>query len=219
MGKTKLAILISSIAIIVLVVASVTAYAFWGGNPSLTIPDENSANIDNTTNVTYKYMVFAPNGTYTKDYRLFFDEDTQKFKLYEISTDGSSKGLSSDIITYTNVALIGYIGSLGEYEKAIIPESITVGDSSFSVTKINLYMTEYDDLKNITKVSVPSAVTSIEGASFSGCGNLSEVYFENETSLPTISKWSFIGVNGSIKYYQKSGDTYTELGGISKLEE
>ncbi len=219
MGKTKLAILISSIAIIVLVVASVTAYAFWGGNPSLTIPDENGANIDNKTNATYKYMVFAPNGEYTKDYRLFFDEDTQKFKLYEMSSDGSTKSLSSDTITYTNVALIGYIGTLGEYEKAVIPESIQIGQNSISVTKISLLMTDYDDLKNITKVSVPNSVTSIEGASFSGCGNLSEVYFENETTLPTIYKWCFIGISGNIKYYQKSGDTYTLLGGINKVEE
>ena len=113
--------------------------------------------------------------------------------------------VNSNVANIT-LKVVGYIGTLGQFEDLVIPSSISWNSNTLSVTTVDLKMTEYaEPLNLITSVVIPASVTRIDGASFSNANNLSKVYFNN-TTVPTIGAHCFRGISPT--YYKKSGETY-----------
>ena len=116
------------------------------------------------------------------------------------------------------VKVIGYIGSLGQYEDLIIPTSITWNGSTYPVNAIEIKMSEYKEpMDLLTGVEIPSSIHVIKGASFSGAGNLVRVTFKgiNTTTITTasgfIEEYCFRGMNSGIHYYNATGETITNI--------
>ena len=214
--STKALVLTISLVVALVIVATSFTLAFWGGNPSV---EDNTAVIDGSVNSTYKYLVFAPNDSvYSEDYKLRWDDTTQKFKLYEYDDDtydyDSQGSLIGNAVTITSVRVIGYTGTQGEYENLIIPSTINYGNSQITVNKIQLDMQIYDALKLIKTVQIPLSVTNIEGNSFSGLENLSKVVFLGRANQGTlqISENAFIGTNAT--FYFKASSSGVESSGV-----
>jgi len=225
-ASMKLIIVIVSIIAVISIAVGVT-YAYWSGAPTLDITDSDSTEVDNSENATTKYLVFAPiptTGTYSDDYCFEYTDANGWVLKEEYGTDyvleggfhnaGSRNAASSSAITEVNgnisgVKVIGYIGTLGEFEDLIIPNTISWNGSTRSVTQIDLKMSEYNEpMQLITSVVIPASVTAINGVSFSGSNNLVNVYFNNVTKPATISQYAFVGMKSGITYYVKSGDDY-----------
>ena len=216
-AQTKLIVLILMIALVAIVIASTFTLAYWSGGASVPIADTDAVDVDNSENATTKYLIFAPINSYATDYCFEYTDASGWLLKYEYGADyilegGSNKAGSraaasaSDISavssTITGVKVIGYIGTLGQYEDLIIPSTISWNSQTLNVTKIELNMMEYEEPLNlITSVVIPSSVTSIDGVSFTNANNLSKVYFNN-TTLPTISQYAFRGT--STTYYKKN---------------
>ncbi len=220
-AQTKLIVLIVMIALIAIIIASTFTLAYWSGGASVPVAGTDAVDVDNSENATTKYLVFAPLNSYSTNY-CFEYTDVSGWRLkYEYGEDyileggsnkaGSRAAASASEITAVSsniigVKVIGYIGTLGQYEDLIIPSSISWNSQTLNVTKIDLKMTEYaESLNLITSVVIPSSITSVDGVSFSNANNLSKVYFNN-TTLPTIGSYAFRGISAT--YYKKSGDDY-----------
>ena len=229
-GTIRLLILILLIVAIIAIAAGSFALAYWSGSPSQDIVDSDVITVDDDINATTKYLVFKPIGSYSDDY-CFEYTDTYGWRLkyeygdeYEFeggSTPAGSRyvvatsSILSEISTNcTAVSVIGYIGTLGQFEDLVIPSTITWFTNNTSgttktlnVTTIDLKTPEYEDSLNlITSVVIPSSVTAINGVSFSGAGNLAKVYFDSTVLPATIGANCFRGINAT--YYKKSSGEY-----------
>lgn len=191
--STKLLIVYSlTIAIIVIAVTS-TAVAFWGGNPSINIEGQDSPVIT-VSNTTYKYMIFQAN--YSEgNYYLKYSSENNAFIGFQLYSDEVVPTVDST--SFTSVSLIGYTGSMGEYEDLVVPASINWYISgttkNLSVTIINIKSAEYMESFSLIKSAViPSSVSEILGTSFSGCPQLETVYIDSET-VPKVTTNALIG--------------------------
>ena len=271
----KALVLILMIVLIVAVITSTFARAYWTGGANTSIMGNDSTIVDNSENATSKYLIYVPvcsttayegvgylaegaynsgtyytrsgtegNYTYTQansyssstfyyvatklieeDKFCFEYTDANGWVLkyqYQINDyileGGSNKAgsrasasaadislLTTNIVNVT-LKVVGYIGTLGQFEDLVIPSSISWNSQTLNVTTIDLKMTEYaESLNLITSVVIPSSVTSVQGVSFSNANNLTKVYFNN-TSVPTIGTYCFRGISPT--YYKKSGDNY-----------
>ncbi len=225
----KIVIFISLFAIIIAIGAGSFALAYWSGSPEQVIAGEDAVQVDNSENATTKYLIFAPIDDLSDDYCFEYSDANGWVLKFEYGADyvingganqaGSRASAEASIssadktaIKSTGIKVIGYIGTLGQFENLVIPNSISWDSSTITVSKIEIKMTEYkESMDLITGVVIPSGFNSsngeIAGASFSGAGNLVNVYFDSET-LPTISTYAFRGMNSGIHYYKKSGDNY-----------
>ena len=224
----KILILIMAIAIILVVGAGSFALAYWSASPQVIVDGGSSTEVDNSENATTKYLIFKPIGNFDDDYCFEYSDTTGWTLKYEYGDDyilngganaaGSRVALDEEdetegaimdaiqtALTAPNnkVKVIGYIGSLGQYENLVIPSTITWGELTLNVTEVDIKMTEYEEPMNlITGVEIPSSITAISGASFSGAYNLIKVYFKG--TLPTIGTYCFRGMNSSIVYYDST---------------
>ena len=222
---TKLLILILALAVIIAIGAGSFALAYWSGSPELDIEQDDSATIDNDDDATFKYLIFAPISDLTTDYCFEYTDATGWVLKYEYGNDyvinggahkagarveASASAADKTAIKTNGVRVIGYIGTLGQYEDLIIPSTISWDGANVEVKKINIKMTEYkESMDLITGVIIPSSITHIDGASFSGAGNLIKVKFLG--TLPVISSYAFVGMNANIHYYDS---TNTEINNI-----
>ena len=248
-APTKSLIFIIFIAVITIIAASSFAFAYWSGSPEQEISGDSAATVDNDYDehyVTTKYLVFEPIGTTVEADKYCFeytDENGWVLK-YQYGSDyilegGAHNAGSRDAVSdnsektalasaMTAVKVIGYIGTLGQFEDLIIPHYIEWNSTTVPVTKIDIKMTEYkESMDLITGVIIPGAetidevaytgVTQIIGVSFSGAGNLVKVEFKgiNTTTIAASSGFigdlCFRGMNSNIVYKNSAGATITNI--------
>ena len=232
----KLIILLVSIVAIIAIGAGSFALAYWSGSPIQEISGSDAATVDNSENATTKYLIFAPLDTFDDDYCFEYVDGTGWVLKYEYGDDyvingganqaGSRAALDAEdedeaaiideiedalsVVNHNKVKVVGYIGTLGQFENLVIPSSITWGSLTLDVTKIDIKMTEYkESMDLITGVEIPSSVTSIDGASFSGAGNLTKVYFNNTAIPASISNYAFVGLSATYYIKNNSGEYVT----------
>ena len=228
-APTKIIILFVFIVLIIAIGASSFALAYWAGAPQLDLKGNDATTVNNDINATSKYLVLAPNGTYDDDYCFEYTDEYGWVLKYEYGSDyvlngGAHKAGSRNAVDGTTqagaaiftavatgvasngVKVIGYTGTLGQYEDLIILDSISWnGNNNIEVNKIDIKMTEYKETMDLlTGVEIPSTIDSIDGSSFSGAGNLVKVTFKG--SLPTIGTYCFRGMKSGITYYDNSGE-------------
>jgi hypothetical protein len=113
---------------------------------------------------------------------------------------------NSDNFTYQinngTVTITGYTGSLGTIE---IPGTINVGSTdlpeNLPVTTIGDNAFQY---YNLTNVTIPGSVTSIDNWAFAYCYSLIGVYFKGNApyeSGPNIGYQTFVGDTNATAYY------------------
>ena len=73
----------------------------------------------------------------------------------------------------------------------VIPETVTYGGKTYSVTSIE---SAFDGCSGLTSVTIPTRVTSIGNSAFSGCSGLTSVTIPN--SVTSIGKNAFYGCSG-----------------------
>ena len=223
MSRRAVRVLILMILIVAIVAIAVGSFAlaYWSGSPSQDIAETDVVVVDNSENATTKYLIFEPIGTYSDDYCFEYVDGSGWVLKYEYGDDysheggahdaGSRNAANSSAISEVNtscvaVQVVGYIGTLGQFENVVIPSTISWNNKTLNVTLIDIKMSEYLTPMNlITGVIIPTSITAINGVSFSGANNLSKVYF-NHTTLPTIDSKSFVGISPT--FYKKSGDNY-----------
>ena len=222
----RLLVLILLIVVISAIAVGSFALAYWSGSPTQDIIDGDVAVVDNSENATTKYLIFEPIGVFGDDYCFEYTDLDGWVLKEEYGADyvleggaheaGFRNAADSSAINTVNssctaVRVVGYIGSLGQYENLVIPSSITWKVSAqttktLSVTIIDLKMSEYEASMNlITGVMIPASITAINGSSFTNANNLIKVYFDS-TTLPTIGTYCFRGIAPT--YYKKSGENY-----------
>lgn len=111
-----------------------------------------------------------------------------KYILANIETGSNLEYMTSDRENNT-VSIEGYYGVLPT-ENYVIPATI----KNKTVSSIGSYA--YADNfynKNITTVTIPASVTSIEGGAFYGCTQLENVIFETGSKLTSIGPEAFAG--------------------------
>ena len=131
-----------------------------------------------------------------------------KIIYYNYNSDGSSVSVTyqgTDPYSYSNE----YTGDV------VIPETVTYGGKTYSVTSIGSYAFEYcsgltsvtipnsvtnidnwafDDCSGLTSVTIPNSVTRIGYAAFSGCSSLASVNIGN--SVTSIASCAFCDCSG-----------------------
>ena len=227
----KLIILILAIAFIVAIGAGSFALAYWSGSPELDLSGDDATVVDNDDDATYKYLIFAPIYDFDTEYCFEYVDsaDYNGYRLkYEYGSDyvleggshnaGSRNSAEAEksttykstgktiaaLIKEYGVKVIGYIGTLGQYEDLIIPSTITWdGADDIQVKRIDIKMTEYkESMDLLAGVQIASSIDYIDGVSFTGAGNLIKVKFLGD--LPEISDYAFVGMNANIHYYDST---------------
>ena len=208
-AQAKLLILIIAIAGIVIIAASSFALAYWAGSSEIDINNTDSAEVDNSDNVTSHYLILEPVGANIEENKYCFEYTDSRWVLkYQYGSDytweggsheaGERNAATSDISSVstnmTSVKVIGFIGTLGQYEKVIVPDYINWNSANRNITLINLKMSEYPSINLIKNIEITGNVTEIAGISFAGCTNLENVYFKRN-SYPTIGDGCFAGIN------------------------
>ena len=99
---------------------------------------------------------------------------------YDVEVDGIYYDISETTATVTS----------GEKEYSgdiVIPESITYGNSKYSVTSIGEFAFHY--CYGLTSITIPNSVTSIRKSAFEGCSSLTSVTIPN--SVTSIGEFAF----------------------------
>ena len=102
--------------------------------------------------------------------------------IYYNITDATNKTVK---VTYEGSSYYDYSN---EYTgSVVIPESVTYGGTTYSVTSIGDYA--FYECSGLTSVTIPNSVTSIGNYAFSGCSGLTSVVFnaENCTTMGSSS--------------------------------
>ena len=94
-------------------------------------------------------------------------------EMYNVEIDGIYYNLSGNEaeVTRQGINIASYSGVIN------IPESITFGNNTYNVTRIDSYA--FNKCTGLTSVFIPNSVLIIEEYAFSGCTNLSSVDFGN----------------------------------------
>ena len=101
---------------------------------------------------------------------------------YDVEVDGIFYDISETAATVTSGEK-EYSGSI------VIPESITIGYSKYSVTSIGIKA--FYGCISLTSVTIPNSVTSIGEGAFAGCSSLTSVTIPN--SVTSIGNSAFSG--------------------------
>ena len=104
---------------------------------------------------------------------------------YDVEVDGIYYDISETTATVTS----------GEKEYSgdiVIPESITYGNSKYSVTSIGEFAFHY--CYGLTSITIPNSVTSIRKSAFEGCSSLTSVTIPN--SVTSIGEFAFHNCSG-----------------------
>lgn len=219
MNRKSRWIFIILLLVIVIIAIAVPTYAVWSGGSDVTATGQISFEND----LTYRYLVLDGITSAGKHYYMTYNDAgyfayNSAYNIYDEEVDTAT---TSD---FANIVVIGYTGTLGEYESLVIPDTITWKDtngtgsthSSKAVTKVNMQSpTAFPSLRGIKSVVIGANVTAIEGVSFSFLPQLNKVYIKKGQSAASTlwsakSADSFIVTNTLTKYYY-TGDTYAEL--------
>lgn len=86
----------------------------------------------------------------------------------------------------------------GNYSgSVIVPETVTVSGTSYSVTSVDAFA--FSDCTELTSVTLPSSITVIGWGAFSGCSNLKNVTLGTNVSLIAPEAFSGCAALASIK--------------------
>ena len=86
----------------------------------------------------------------------------------------------------------------GNYSgSVIVPETVTVSGTSYSVTSVDAFA--FSDCTELTSVTLPSSITVIGWGAFSGCSNLKNVTLGTNVSLIAPEAFSGCAALGTIK--------------------
>ena len=107
----------------------------------------------------------------------------------EFTDNGVRYSINSD---NTTVTVAGYPSDSKPTGDLTIPDSVTYGGISFSVTSIGNEAFEY--CSGLTSLTIPNSVTSIGSSAFSGCSGLKSVTIPN--SVTSIGNGAFWGCSG-----------------------
>ena len=230
--KGRLVFIIAMLAIIVIAI-SVPAFAIWsdgsnvGGAAAVTLFDDITSRYlvyDGVTSAGKHYYLtyndagyFEGNDSYNKSYQ----EGGVWYSKYDEEVDLTTTSLSY-------VSVIGYTGSLGQYESLVIPDSITWKDSlgseqanmhNINVTHINMQSSAaFPSLKLIKSIVIPNTITNIDGVSFSFMPSLEALYFNFADLTEYASQVTINGVLAQnaqevkMYFYNSSTSEYYEFG-------
>ena len=172
-------IAIISVAILVPTLAIWSDGSNVGGTAEVTLLDD----------ITWRYLVLDGITSQGKHYYMTYNdagyyEYNASYNIYDEEVDTSATSLA-------DVAVIGYVGPLGEYESLVIPDSIPWKDSlgnaqanmhENDITIINMQSSAaFPSLKLIKSVVVPNTIEVMQGISFSFMPQLEAVYFNFES--------------------------------------
>ena len=116
---------------------------------------------------------------------LSFAHDFESGGIYYDIT--SSSAPYTVAVTYQGIYYSEY---KNEYTGSVtIPESVTNGGKTYSVTSIGY--DAFEDCTGLTSVTIPNSVTTIRDGAFSGCSSLTSVTIGN--SVTTIREGTFSG--------------------------
>ena len=207
-------IAIISVAILVPTLAIWSDGSNVGGTAEVTLLDD----------ITWRYLVLDGITSQGKHYYMTYNdagyyEYNASYNIYDEEVDTSATSLA-------DVAVIGYVGPLGEYESLVIPDSIPWKDSlgnaqanmhENDITIINMQSSAaFPSLKLIKSVVVPNTITHIEGVSFSFMPQLEAIYFKFSDIMAYASQVTINGVVGQnilevkMYFYNTSTHEYYE---------
>ena len=128
---------------------------------------------------------------------------------YDAEIDGIYYNFSGTEATVTYRQYNAYHGSYSG--NMVIPESVTYGDKTYSVTSIGGYA--FSDCINLTSLTIPNSVTSIGRWAFRGCGGLQKVIVSDIAAWCNISFEDIASnpLSCSHHIYSSEDSEYTEL--------
>lgn len=179
--------LIIFMAVCVIIIAGITAatYAVWTTEDGSSVPATTQTG--EWEDASYRYLVIK---TDVSDELLRFRQKADD------GTDVNAFYSSSDLSAATRVTVVGYEGIL---TKVVIPAQVTVSygageTKTLPVTTIATGTVEqYDGLRIIEKLEIPSTVTLISAYSFMFCDSLTAVTFAEGGDALVLGDKCFYG--------------------------
>lgn len=180
--------LIIFMTVCVLLIAGITAatYAVWTTEDGSSTPATTQTG--EWEDASYRYLVIK---TDVSDGLIRYRQKADGGADFEAFDAGEA-----DVLSATSVTVVGYEGILTTLK---IPSSVTVknsaGDSKdLPVTVIATGTVEqYDGLRLIEELSIPSSVTEIAAYSFMFCDSLTKVVFDAGDGTVTLGDKCFYG--------------------------
>ena len=110
--------------------------------------------------------------------------------LLAYSTSYAQSNLNFSIETENEDSYAVLSGYTPETETELtIPNKVTIEDKEYEVKKIAASC--FSQAKNLTKVTIPNTIVSIESNAFEDCSNIKEFIFEDESNLDFIGDNAF----------------------------
>lgn len=182
--QTRL-IIIMVLLVIAIIAIAVPTYAVWSNGS-----DIGGAGTIVVNDLTYRYLVL--DGVTSLGKHFYMTYDNGGFFKYNSEYNIYDEEVDLNATTFAYISVIGYTGTLGEYEDLVIPSTITwhEGESGAGtshddapITHVNIQSpAAFPTLKGIKSVTIKATLTDIEGVSFSFWPKLTKVTFENLTS-------------------------------------
>ena len=195
--ETRLVLIIALLAITIIAIA-VPTYALWSGGSDV----GGTAEVDLLDDITYRYLVL--DGVTSAGKHFYMTYNDAGYFTYNSSYNIYDEEVDTSATTFSYISVIGYTGSLGEFESLVIPDLISWkegagGDGQLhigsQITRINMQSpAAFPSLKGIKSVTIGENVSKIEGVSFSFWPLLTDVYFKNMTS----SEYSAAVLSGDV---------------------
>ena len=111
------------------------------------------------------------------------DKDNDNIASYEVLDEGT--------VTFTGVEPTDGTGDVSE---VVIPETITSGDTEYTVTEIAAGA--FEDMTSLVTVTIPETIQEIGADAFAGCTALAELYVYVEEPIDLTSPATSRGHNG-----------------------
>ena len=110
---------------------------------------------------------------------------------YDVEADG----IFYDLDKENKTASVTYSSDCFYDGAVVIPETISVDGTAYSVTSLGAYC--FNDCRGLTSITIPNSVTSLGDECFWGCSGLTEVHANRET--PPATGADIFGECGSLE--------------------